>query len=246
MITIDDLKESLRRQLGALIEIYEAGMRPAAAAAVGDPVAQKAAGNGPGMQEGARDGAEAARVAAIECCLKDFQAAILAAEEAERLRLRIQEVAAALQARAASARRVAAAIQRDALEIRRAFGDAGPRGELDLRRLAEARAAARVGDMVCRRTEADAQLARERYEQIAAAALNALLAAARADPGRGNRDFDPHFARTARHAAEQAAVQAQRLGAVCVEASATRDDEGEAGQRETQGLATNGSRPDTK
>ncbi len=222
MITIEDLKENLRRHLGALIDVYEAGLASTARDSGGeaDTSAAPTSPTGPGMHEAALGGVDATRADTIETCLKEFQAAILAAEAAESVRLHVQEVAVVLSSRAESARRVAAAIQADALRLRAAFGDDGPRGELDLRRLAEARAAARLGEMVCARAESETRNARERHERVAAAALSALLAAARADPGRGNRALDPVYARAACAAAEQAAAEARRLGACSVESDA--------------------------
>lgn len=218
MITIEDLKENLRRHLGALIDLYEAGLASTARDSGGEPgSAAPTAPPGPGMHEAALDAAELMRVDTIETCLKAFQAAILAAESAESVRLQVQEVAGVLSSRAESARRVAATIQADAAQLRAAYGDDGPRGELDLRRLAEARAAARLGEMVCARAESETRNARERHERVAAAALSALLAAARADPGRGNRALDPVYAHAACAAAEQAAAEARRLGACSVE-----------------------------
>ncbi len=218
MITIEDLKESLRRHLGALIDVYEAGI--AAVAPVPGPgdvpedrAATPSAPSGPGLHEGALGCADAARAEAIESCLKEFHTAILAAEAAESARLRAQEIAGVLLDRASSARRIADVIQIDAQEVQRQLGARASLGELDLRRLAEARAAARVGEMVCQRAEAEALVARQRNERVAAAALSALLAAARADPGRGNRGLDPIYARVARTAAEHAAAEAGQLGA---------------------------------
>jgi len=219
MITIEELKENLRWHLGALIDLYEAGLASTVRDLGGEadaPVAPTAP-PGPGMHEAALTDAELMGVDAIETCLKEFQAAILAAEAAESVRLQAQEVAGVLSSRAQSARRVATTIQVDAVQLRAAFGDDGPRGELDLRRLAEARAAARLGEMVCARAESETRNARERHERVAAAALRALLAAARADPGRGNRALDPVYARAASAAAEQAAAEARSLGACSVE-----------------------------
>lgn len=229
MISIEDLKDSLRHQLSALIALYEddavaldllrhggdgtreVGNAPAAETNDAMPRTDDAAG-----------ASDSDRAYEIELCLVSFEAAILAAERAERLRETASRAALAAMERSAAARRVATAqrqdLQRLILVAGRSFG--GPDGDLDARRLAEMRAALRIGEAACRHADREAQEARRRAEIAISSASAALLAAIQADPARGNPDLDPTVARAARALAERAADEAART----LEEAAPRGD----------------------
>ena len=79
MITVEDLRNSLRLQLGALVELYErdAGRIRAPRRAAKTSVPATACASAIGA--GAETAAEAGHAARIESCLVDFDAALRAA-----------------------------------------------------------------------------------------------------------------------------------------------------------------------
>jgi hypothetical protein len=220
MISIEDLKESLRHQLSVLIALYEDdaaaldalrhggdGTRETGAGACVDaPPPGAAAAPQPSLA------ADLARADDIELCLVCFDAAIKAAERAERTRDEVQRVALAAIERAAATRRVTTALRQDLqrllLAAGRSFGVQG--GEIEARRIGELRAALRMGEASCRNADREAHETRRRAEIAISSASAALLAAVQADPCRGNPGLDPAVARAARALAERAAEEAVR------------------------------------
>jgi hypothetical protein len=219
MIDIEDLKDSLRHQLGALIALYEAErdasevvepmevVLPATLPPVPDPRASDATQ----VAEGDPAGAELARALAIETCLVSFDAAIRAAERAARARDHLQRAAHEAIARSITARRVATGLRHDLQRMILASGRVlgAPAGDDANRGLDEVRLALRRCDVAARHADREALAARRRAELAIAAASAALLAAVQADPARGNTSFDPVAARAARAVAERAAEQAE-------------------------------------
>jgi hypothetical protein len=211
MITVEDLRNSLRMQLGALVELYERDAGTGRAA--GGPRAAPAAPSR-GGQDGRAD--DATRAGRIESCLVDFDAALRAAARADRVREDAQTKALAalersvtLQRRAGLARR---AVDRALLA---AASDAGrrPRVGRGPSPVERARAEARLADAAARGADAAARRRRAFAEATSRSAMAALLAAIQADPARGNPRFDPEVARAARTVAERAAGEAEATSA---------------------------------
>jgi hypothetical protein len=211
MITVEDLRNSLRLQLGALVELYErdAGRirAPRRAAKTPAPEAVRARGIAAGPDTAA--GAEHA--ARIESCLVDFDAALRAASRAEAMREAAQRAALAALERSVALQRHAAAARQS---VRRALVAAGDRiaatsaGGLGQASVERVRADARAADAAARKADAQARRCRNTAELAARLAMSALLAAIQADPARGNPGFDADVARAARSMAERAAGDA--------------------------------------
>lgn len=227
MIGIEELKDSLRHQLSALIALYEAdpdaleatrhGGNGTREAAVPPPMPDATipdGAEGAHGTEGTADEAataEPARGLDIETCLVAFDAAIHAAERAARARDALQRRAHEAMEHSIATRRAATGLRQDLqrmiLACGRSLGLPGHDGENH--RLGELRLALRRGDADARHADREASTARRRAELAIAAASAALLAAVQADPARGNTAFDPATARAARAVAERAAEQAE-------------------------------------
>jgi hypothetical protein len=230
MISIEDLKESLRHQLSVLIALYEDDAAALDALRHGGDGTREAVASGHPDPSGSDvdatpipiAAADAARADEIELCLVCFDAAIKAAERAERTRDHVQRVALAAIERAAATRRVATALRQDLQRLLLAAGrsSGAPGGEIDARRIGEVRAALRMGEASCRNADREAQEARRRAELALSSASAALLAAVQADPSRGNPGLDRGVALAARALAERVAEEAARNA----EAPARRDD----------------------
>lgn len=238
MVTIDDLKESLRAQLATLIDLYEAessasapGLREPADDPAGDtraahgppgvirtPPASTVTGDNPdrsapGQPEPTGIAASVVRTRAIESCLQDFAAAIVAAEAADAVAVAAHGRASGMLQRAADSRAVALMMRRDAEKRLRdlALGRVVP--TFEAHRLAEAQAAARISAALSRQSDADASASCVRARAAAQCAAIALAAACRADPLRVNAAYDPGIAHAARVDAQAAADRAGRLAA---------------------------------
>jgi hypothetical protein len=211
MITVEDLRNSLRLQLGALVELYErdAGrIRPPRRAAKTSVPATACAS---AIGAGAETAAEAGHAARIESCLVDFDAALRAASRAEAMREAAQRAALAALERSVALQRHAAAARQAVRRALVAAGDRigkapqGGRGHASIERV---RADARAADAAARKADAQARRFRNTAELAARLAMSALLAAIQADPARGNPGFDAEVARAARSMAERAAGDA--------------------------------------
>ena len=227
MISIEDLKDSLRHQLSALIALYEDDPQSADLLRYGGDGTRESGApcdqEPPPISSGDAIAAnDEARADEIELCLVCFEAAIHAAERSERLREEASRVALAAMERSAATRRVTTSLRQDLqrliLVAGRSFG--GPDGEVDARRVGELRTALRMGEASCRNADRDAHEARRRAEVAISAASAALLAAIQADPSRGNPTLDPNVARAARAVAERAADDCIRN----LSETASRDD----------------------
>lgn len=217
MITVEDLRNSLRMQLGALVELYERDTAPGRAAA--GPC--RAAATKPAGADAGDD--DATRARRIESCLVDFDAALRAAARADHVREDAQSQALAamersltLQRRAGLARR---AVDRALLA---AATEAGrrPRPGRGPSPVDRARAEARLADAAARGADASARRRRAFAEATSRSAMAALLAAIQADPARGNPRFDPEVARAARAVAERAVGEAEAARAAADEGAA--------------------------
>jgi hypothetical protein len=241
MITVEDLRDSLRLQLGALVELYE---RDAAGRGLppGESGRPRPASAGAVTGIDAAAAADAGHAARIEGSLVDFDAALRAASRAERARegtlaaaLAALERSLDLQRRAAAARRE---VERRVIamrETRRAPLPGRP-GTIERGRLA-----ARAAEVAARKADLVASRLREHAQAAARCATAALLAAIQADPSRGNPGFDPAIARAARRVAERAARDA------AMAAAAARDGEPGRGvviQLTRVGRAADHRRPD--
>jgi hypothetical protein len=229
MISVEDLKESLRQQLSALIALYEddhalrdslrhggGGTCEGGGAVAGEPLPPgtlaAAATDGGSAEPRSDDVPGAVRALEIETCLVAFASAIQAAERAELARGEAQRIALAAMDRSAAARSLSATVRRDVQRMLLAAGrtDGGHAGDLDARRITDARSAARLAEAACRGADRHAHVSRQRAETAIAAASAALLAAIQADPARGNPALDPVIARAALAVAERAAADAER------------------------------------
>lgn len=223
MISVEDLKDSLRHQLSALIALYEADPQALEATRHGgegtrespppteacpdlDLVASATCGDTEGQTT-----SECERAQDIETCLVAFDAAIRAAERAAHARDDLQRAAHEAMERSATARRVTIGLRQDLQRMLLACGKTfgTPLGEPEDARIAELRVALRRSEADARHADREALTSRRRAELAIAAASAALLAAIQADPMRGNPGFDPGTARAARAVAERAAEQAE-------------------------------------
>jgi hypothetical protein len=211
MITVEDLRNSLRLQLGALVELYErdAGrIRPPRRAGRGSARAQPTA---PQLGDGASASTGAAQAARIESCLVDFDAALRAASRADAMRETAQRAALAALERSVALQRHAAAARQAVRRALVATGDRVGTSHLDRHGTASVervRADARATEAAARKADMQARRCRGTAELAGRLAMSALLAAIQADPSRGNPGFDADVARAARRMAERAAGEA--------------------------------------
>lgn len=218
MITVEDLRHSLREHLLALVELYEqdfdAGtaaraVPPGGAHEAAPPLAWPA--TPPPADAGTEDPRDIARAEEIEGCLVAFDAAIESAARADRAREAAQRHAIVALERALTTRRSAVSI-RAAMQRRLAqlgSGLAAP-DAAELRRSAEAREATRDAEEAARLADGTAQQARQAAEAVQRSASAALLAAIQCDPARGNPLLDLAIARAAAAMARRAAQDADQ------------------------------------
>jgi len=212
MIAVEDLRRSLLVQLGCLVDIHEraAGTPPPPRA----PGAAEPPQRPLAMHDAGAPRDEARFVEAIEASLVGFEAAIAAAERADRAKERLVGEALAAIERAVGARRACAAAR---AQLRRALLAAiGAREPgADVRDTGSAVACARDGVRVAEaeaaRRDAVAAVLRRAVDAAGRAASAAVLAAIQADPSRGNRGFDRMVASSARAVAERAAADGERV-----------------------------------
>lgn len=216
MITVEDLRNSLRAQLGALVDLYEQEIADSVTVSRGGARASDMAGTAlppaPPVPIAGLAEDDASRASRIEACLVDFDAALRAAARAEAVREATQsealvalERSVVLQRDASTARR---GIER-ALNAARAGTARRPRDAAAT--VERSRSAAHAADRAARGAEALARRRRQVAEAAGRAAMAALLAAIQADPSRGNPGFDPNIAGAARTLAERAARDAEAL-----------------------------------
>jgi hypothetical protein len=219
MITVEDLRHSLREHLLALVELYEQefgaetaarAVPPGGARETPPPLAWPATPPPPADAD-TRDPRDIARAEEIEGCLVAFDAAIEAAARADRAREAAQRLAIVALERALTTRRSAvaarAAMQRRLAQL--GSGLAAP-DAAELRRSAEAREATRDAEEAAHIADGTAQQARHAAEAVQRSASAALLAAIQSDPARGNPLLDLAIARAAAAMAKRAAQDADQ------------------------------------
>jgi hypothetical protein len=211
MITVEDLRNSLRLQLGALVELYERDSGRARPPRRTGRAVARVQPSPPGSAERAEAEAGAGQAARIESCLVDFDAALRAASRADAMRETAQRAALAALERSVAMQRHAAAARQTVRRVLVAAGDhvdtprLGRHGAVSVERV---RADARAADVTARKADMQARRCRNTAELTARLAMSALLAAIQADPSRGNPGFDADVAGAARRMAERAAREA--------------------------------------